>query len=94
MLLDCTDRNEKWYCQHGMIVTDNYAPFFAIYSHSANTFTLDFGSVPPCASQSQSTPHAAFNRGHADRGRHGSCPRSSGACTGGTGGAGYKECGQ
>ena len=27
MLLDCTDRNEKWYCQHGMIVTDSSTPF-------------------------------------------------------------------
>ena len=28
MLLDCTDRNEKWYCQHGMIVTDSNVPVF------------------------------------------------------------------
>ena len=30
MLLDCTDRNEKWYCQHGMIVTDSSTPFLQI----------------------------------------------------------------
>ena len=28
MLLDCTDRNEKWYCQHGMIVPTALQHFF------------------------------------------------------------------
>ena len=31
MLLDCTDRNEKWYCQHGMIVTEHASPNVGIY---------------------------------------------------------------
>ena len=80
MLLDCTDRNEKWYCQHDVIVTDDASNTFcsmkrgtpgAVGVRRPTVLCTHDTLAPPCArTRARAHTHCCNTHAHAHTHTH------------------------